>query len=63
MEEKDLDLILRDLVELTRAYVTQAKTLNVFNKEIAESSCIVLSMAYGRWGNGNQSANRAAHKG
>ncbi|MEG3007474.1 MAG: hypothetical protein RR806_08395 [Oscillospiraceae bacterium] len=48
MEER-LDNILLKLVELAELQINEAIEKKVFNKDIAESTAISLSMAYERW--------------
>ena len=45
-----LDEILKKLVDLAEAQTNFAIERQTFSKDLAEAVCIVLSMAYGRWG-------------
>ena len=51
MDER-LDNILEKLIGLAETQVDLAVKNQIFNKDLAESVCIVLSMAYGRAGGG-----------
>ena len=46
-----VDQMLEDLVELASTEATKAKQRGYFSKDFAEACGIVISLAYGRWGN------------
>lgn len=47
-----LDEALTDLTEMTLDAIKEAKEKKHFSKDFIEAACIVLSMAYGRFGDG-----------
>lgn len=51
MEIEKIDKILTDLVNLAGKETDKAKDTGYFSKDFAEAIGIVISLAYGRWGN------------
>ena len=48
------DSILKDLMELADNQMKVAKAKNYFSKDLAEAIGIIVSLAYGRWGNNDK---------
>ena len=51
MEIEKVDEILKNLIELAHNESTKAKSKGFFSKDLAEACGIIISLAYGRWGN------------
>lgn len=49
-----VDQMLTDLIDLASTETTKAKQKGYFSKEFAEACGIVISLAYGRWGNNDK---------
>lgn len=48
-----LDKALEDLTDIALNVISEAKEKNYFDRDFAEGVCIILTMAYNRWGNGD----------
>lgn len=46
-----VDEMLKDLVDLASTETTKAKQRGYFSKDFAEACGVIISLAYGRWGN------------
>lgn len=44
-----LDNMLQELVTMAEQQIEIAKEGQLFTRDFAEATCIILSMAYGRW--------------
>lgn len=49
-----LDKALMELTEMAIEEIEIAKERDYFSKDFAEAVCIIFTMAYNRWGNGNK---------
>jgi len=49
-----LDKALTDLTEMTIEMIEHAKAKGTYNKDFVEAVCIVMSMYYGRFGEGEK---------
>lgn len=49
--KRDIDKALMDLTDMACEVIAEAKEKKHFNRDFAEAVGIVLSLAYGRWGN------------
>ena len=48
------DKILENLVELAHTESEKAKSRGFFSKDLAEACGLIVSLAYGRWGNNDK---------
>jgi hypothetical protein len=49
-----VDQMLMDLIDLASAKTTEAKQSKYFTKDFVEGIGIIISLAYGRWGNNDK---------